>query len=107
MIGSILVWNIRGLGSSIGRLKILQRKLNCKMIVLMEPFQNFVKAQSYMRTLHFDNVISNEEVGGKIWVLWMNDLNVQIMRMTSQFLSLRIVEGQFQFWVTLFMQSVI
>ncbi|XP_035542088.1 uncharacterized protein LOC118344796 [Juglans regia] len=63
----------------------------------MEPFQNFVKAQSYMQTLHFDNVISNEEVGGKIWVLWMNDLNVQIMRMTSQFLSLRIVEGQFQF----------
>ncbi|XP_041024055.1 uncharacterized protein LOC121264817 [Juglans microcarpa x Juglans regia] len=50
-----------------------------------------------MRTLHFDNVISNEEVGEKIWVLWMNDLNVQIMRMTSQFLSLRIVEGQFQF----------
>ncbi|KAF5447233.1 hypothetical protein F2P56_032801, partial [Juglans regia] len=50
-----------------------------------------------MRTLHFDNVISNEEVGGKIWVLWMNDLNVQIMRMTSQFLSPRTVEGQFQF----------
>ncbi|XP_041004055.1 uncharacterized protein LOC121249412 [Juglans microcarpa x Juglans regia] len=67
------------------------------MVVLLEPFQNFDKAQSYMQALHFDNVLSNEEVGGKIWVLWMNDLTVQIIRMTSQFLSLNIVEGQFQF----------
>ncbi|KAF5475502.1 hypothetical protein F2P56_007302 [Juglans regia] len=67
------------------------------MVVLLEPFQNFDKAQFYMQALHFDNVISNEEVGGKIWVLWMNDMDVQVIRMTSQFLSLSIAEGDFQF----------
>ncbi|XP_041024617.1 uncharacterized protein LOC121265149 [Juglans microcarpa x Juglans regia] len=87
----------KGLGTSMGRLKSLISKFKPKMVVLLEPFQSFDKAHYYMRALHFDNVISNDKVGGKIWVLWMNDLVVNVIRMTSQFLSLSTVEGDFQF----------
>ncbi|XP_040996123.1 uncharacterized protein LOC121242304 [Juglans microcarpa x Juglans regia] len=87
----------KGLGTSVGRLKSLISKFKPKMVVLLEPFQSLDKAHYYMRALQFDNVIYNDEVGGKIWVLWMNDLAVNVIRMTSQFLSLSIAEGDFQF----------
>lgn len=66
MIGPILVWNIRGIGTSKGHLKKLLAKVKSKMVVFSEPFQNFDNAQRFMRFLHFDNVITNEEEGGNI-----------------------------------------
>ncbi|XP_040987210.1 uncharacterized protein LOC121235034 [Juglans microcarpa x Juglans regia] len=63
----------------------------------MEPFQSIDKVQRYMRALQFDKVITNEEVGGKIWAFWMNKLDVQVVRMGTQYLSLRIADGDSQF----------
>ncbi|KAF5458666.1 hypothetical protein F2P56_022679 [Juglans regia] len=50
-----------------------------------------------MRLLKFDEAISNETDGGKIWVFWKNELDVQVVRMSSQFVSLCITEGSNHF----------
>ncbi|XP_040999420.1 uncharacterized protein LOC121245211 [Juglans microcarpa x Juglans regia] len=67
------------------------------MAVLLEPFQSVDKIQSFMRILQFDKVITNENDGKKIWVFWKNDVDVQVVRRSSQYVSLRISEGDFHF----------
>ncbi|XP_035539652.1 uncharacterized protein LOC109020983 [Juglans regia] len=59
--------------------------------------RSVVKIHSFMRLLKFDEAISNETDGGKIWVFWKNELDVQVVRMSSQFVSLCITEGSNHF----------
>lgn len=68
MINSIFVWNIRRVGTSKNRLKKLIGKLKPKIVALLEPSQNLEGACKLERCLEFDNFISNEVEGGKIWI---------------------------------------
>lgn len=99
MISPIFARNIRGIGSSRGRLKKLVASLKPKVVALMEPFQNFDKAQGLMRLLLLDNVISNVD-GGKFWVFYSWGVVVQISRLGSQFISLIVGEGSYYFSCT-------
>ncbi|KAF5477571.1 hypothetical protein F2P56_004196 [Juglans regia] len=67
------------------------------MAVLLEPFQSVDKIQVFMRMLRFDKVITNENDGGKIWVFWKSEVDVQVVHMSSQYVSLRISEGDIHF----------
>ena len=66
MIDSILVWNIRGVGTSRIRLKKLVGRYKPKIVALLEPFQNLEGAHKLATSLNFDKIISNEMEGGKI-----------------------------------------
>lgn len=102
MIDPLIVWNVRGMGTSRSGLKNLVSKYKPKIVVVLEPFQNFDKAHGLMRNLHFDSIISNEAVGGKIWVLWENTINVQVVQMSLQFISLcfyRVLSVFVQFYL--------
>lgn len=48
------------------------------IVVLMERFQIFDKTQGLLRCLCFENDISNEEVGRKVWIFWTNVVMVQV-----------------------------
>ncbi|XP_041009336.1 uncharacterized protein LOC121253382 [Juglans microcarpa x Juglans regia] len=50
-----------------------------------------------MRLFHFDKVITNEEFGGKIWVFWKTEMDMQLVRMGTQYLSLHIDDGSSHF----------
>ncbi|KAF5468243.1 hypothetical protein F2P56_012410 [Juglans regia] len=97
MSESIIVWNVRGIGTSSRRLKNLVFKFKPKLISVLEPFQNQNKVLRLMNSLHFDSCISNVDVGGKIWIFWDNVRDVQVVRTSLQFISLRVNTGSYQF----------
>ncbi|XP_041001625.1 uncharacterized protein LOC121247323 [Juglans microcarpa x Juglans regia] len=93
MIDSILVWNIRGVGTSRTRLKTLVGRYKPKIVALLEPFQNLEGARKLARSLKFDMVISNEVEGGKIWLLWDSIYKVQVDKLGMQFISVVVENG--------------
>ena len=93
MIDSILVWNIRGVGTSRTRLKALVGRYKPKIVALLEPFQNLEGARKLARSLNFDMVISNEVEGGKIWLLWDSMYKVQVDKLGMQYISVVVENG--------------
>ncbi|KAF5441792.1 hypothetical protein F2P56_037007 [Juglans regia] len=100
MIEPIFVWNIRGVGTSKVRLKKLIGKLKPKIVALLEPFQKLEVARRLALSLHFDNFLSNEVEGGKVWIFWDGSMKVNLIRMGEQFISLRVGEGFEKFLLT-------
>ncbi|XP_042954594.1 uncharacterized protein LOC122291007 [Carya illinoinensis] len=101
MIDPILVWNIRGVGTSKGRLKTLISKWRPKIVALLEHFQNIDVAKRLGRGLRFDNFISNEAEGGKIWIFGDSIIEARLVRMGRQFISLKVGEGAEIFLLTI------
>jgi len=97
MIGPILSWNVRGFGTSRGRLKNLVRKLKPKIVALMEPFASSDKVQDVIRFLHMDKFITNDGEAGKIWVLWQDDISVQPILCKEQYILIRVGDGDTTF----------
>ncbi|KAF5480776.1 hypothetical protein F2P56_001492, partial [Juglans regia] len=97
MNNSIIVWNVRGIGTSRRRLKKLVSKFKPQLVAVLEPFQNVDKAIRLQHYLQFDSFSSNVDVGGKIWIFWANSLDIQVVRSNMQFVSLRVTSGSVQF----------
>ncbi|KAF5467767.1 hypothetical protein F2P56_011985, partial [Juglans regia] len=58
--------------------EIVKRKYQKRQFEKIRSSRRSVdKIQSFMRLLQFDEVISNENDGGKIWVFWKNEVDVQ------------------------------
>lgn len=83
MIGPIVYWNIKGLGTSRGRLKKLVKKFKPKVVALAETFVDGSSMGNLMRSLCLEDGRSNQLQAGKIWILWDNNVNVSIVRMSD------------------------
>ncbi|KAF5481361.1 hypothetical protein F2P56_002018 [Juglans regia] len=89
-----------GIGTSRSRVKKLIGKLKPKVVALLETFQNLEEARKLARCLNFDNVISNENDGGKIWIFWNSTYVVHVVWMGVQFISMLVGEGTEMFLLT-------
>lgn len=74
---------MRGIGTSRKRLKCLIKKY----IAILEPFAKEDKLVRLTSMLGFNNFCSNEAMGGKIWLLWQEDIAVDIVDMSDQFIT--------------------
>ncbi|XP_035545050.1 uncharacterized protein LOC109016147 [Juglans regia] len=59
----------------------------------MEPFAAEEKLPELLNLLHMHKFITNEGEAGKIWVLWQDDVFVQVVLCKEQFILLRLEEG--------------
>ncbi|KAF5481754.1 hypothetical protein F2P56_002383 [Juglans regia] len=87
MIESVLVWNIHGLRTSRIRLKQLVNKWKVHIVVILEPFAREDKLPGLAIYLGFQSYCSNEVVGKKVWLLWQDVFEVDIIDMSDQFLT--------------------
>ncbi|XP_042972740.1 uncharacterized protein LOC122304535 [Carya illinoinensis] len=100
MIGPILYWNVRGLGTSRGRLKKLVKEFKPKVFALAETFVDDSKMGRLMRQLGLEEGSSNQLNAGKIWLLWEKNVNVTIVRMSDQFITVKVLEGDLALSIT-------
>lgn len=73
----IFFWNIKGLGSSRGRLKKLLNNFKVKLFAIVEPFltEDRMHVMGNYLNMNYNFHISNETQGGKLWLFW-NDPNI-------------------------------
>ncbi|XP_042962740.1 uncharacterized protein LOC122297018 [Carya illinoinensis] len=88
-----MYWNIRGLGTSRGRLKKLVKSFNVKVVALAETFVDERKMDKIKKSLWLDNGCSNQEKAGKIWLLWDKSVDVHVFRVSDQFMTAKVWEG--------------
>lgn len=74
-----MFWNIRGLGSSKGRLKRLVKNFKPKVITLSETFVDDSRMGILMRNLGLEKGSSNQLKDSKIWILWERNVDVNIV----------------------------
>lgn len=84
MIDMILVWNVRGLGRSRKRLKSLVKKHRATVVTILEPFHEESKMQWLASFLEFSKYCCNESSGGKVWLFWKDDYELEVLHMTDE-----------------------
>ncbi|CAI9775524.1 unnamed protein product [Fraxinus pennsylvanica] len=84
MIDTPVVWNVRGMGTSKCRLRKLVRKHNIAILAVAEPFHSERHVQSFAKKIKLAGCITNEKEGGKIWVFWREDLQMEWIGASSQ-----------------------
>ncbi|XP_042942334.1 uncharacterized protein LOC122276573 [Carya illinoinensis] len=100
MIKPILFWNLRGLGTSKRRLVKLVHLYKPKIIALAEPFLNVSHLSRLQAKLHMENSVSNEDSGGKIWLLWAAGVKVKVLNYFAQSLTVSLDENNCQFIIS-------
>ncbi|XP_042962702.1 uncharacterized protein LOC122296976 [Carya illinoinensis] len=83
----MLVWNVRGLGTSKRRLRNLIRKYKPSVLVLFEPFAAEEVMVYWANVFGYPSYCANEAMGGKIWVLWIEELTFEMQGMSNQMIS--------------------
>ncbi|KAJ0074622.1 hypothetical protein Patl1_37562 [Pistacia atlantica] len=87
MIDKILVWNLRGLGSSRNRLKSLVKKFGVSIVGILEPFAKDDKMTRLAYLMGLPSFCSNAAFDGKIWIFWSDDYDWDVLSMTNQLIS--------------------
>ncbi|XP_042962460.1 uncharacterized protein LOC122296729 [Carya illinoinensis] len=75
---------LEGLKSSRRRLCKLVRKLHLNFLMLAEPFADDQRMVALKQLLRFDCCFSNLCVGGKLWLLWKEDLQISVVSYSAQ-----------------------
>lgn len=79
---NIIIWNVRGIGTSRKRLKHLIQSHDIGIVIILEPWAANDKADEYRRKLNMDKLFTSDS--GKIWIYWKEDFEVQITSTTEQ-----------------------
>ncbi|KAG2674099.1 hypothetical protein I3760_13G119800 [Carya illinoinensis] len=82
-------------------MKKLLVKLKPKVLILAEPMISHSRIQVWRDQFNFDNSSSNEVVGGKLWLMWIEDTNLVVLAMGNQFISVRMLDNLKPIYVTL------
>lgn len=91
-MNSFLYWNLRRLGTSKKKLKNMVRRYKVNVVAIAEPFVGEHCMSRLQKSLDFWGCISNEGVGGKLWVLWNTNVNVTMKSIKGQSISLLVKE---------------
>ncbi|KAG2674330.1 hypothetical protein I3760_13G128500 [Carya illinoinensis] len=91
-----LYWNVRGVKSSNSRLKKIMKVYKPKMFVIAEPFLCDEQLDDVKKMLGFDYGFSNGAWNCKLWILWMNDVNVRMVSCGTQPISVLVADGVMQ-----------
>lgn len=84
MMSKPLFWNIRGLGTSRRRLRKIVKSMKPNFLMLTEPFSNEAKLKLLQNNLHFEFYFFNQNIGGKLWLLWGDGLQVSVLNASAQ-----------------------
>lgn len=95
-----MIWNIRGILWSKGRLRRILNKSRPFVVALLEPFLVANKCRRWARWMHRPNFINDADVGGKIWLFWNDELEFGCVAMSDQALSGWFVCGNVRVLVT-------
>lgn len=72
------------------RLRKLISKYKLKVVALFEPFTVTSRVRNFPQLFMCDQFITNESPEGKIWVMWCNEVVVQVSWMSNQFITLKV-----------------
>ncbi|VFQ90505.1 unnamed protein product [Cuscuta campestris] len=90
----LLFWNIRGITSSLHRLKSLIKTHSVPFLYVLESLVNCNKLQFYMLSLGFSHCLANPN--NKIWIFWRDDiLHLLGHSSNSQSTSCRVLHKEF------------
>ncbi|KAL2469613.1 Uncharacterized protein Adt_37749 [Abeliophyllum distichum] len=78
MMDNLLFWNLRGIKSSVKRLKKVVQINNVSMLFLAEPIVDKGKIHDYRSKLGYDHCHANRN--GKLWAFWNSHLVCQLRR---------------------------
>jgi len=84
MLDHLLFWNCRGLGFSKTRLRDMLKVLKSKILIIAEPFRQDCKLARWQGMLNFDVSYSNGDSGGKLWIFWKDEVQVNILQESNQ-----------------------
>lgn len=89
-----LFWNVRGVGnsSSLRRIKRLLRLHRFSLLALFEPMIPAARITDIQHQLHFDHCLFSHT--NKIWQFWTNDLRVNLLDNSDQYLHAEILDAQ-------------
>ncbi|XP_042956409.1 uncharacterized protein LOC122292237 [Carya illinoinensis] len=68
------------------------KKYKVNVVAIAEPFVNKQCMVRFQNRLEFGGCISNEEAGGKLWVLWNTKVKVTVQSIKGQSISLMVEE---------------
>ncbi|KAG2674100.1 hypothetical protein I3760_13G119900 [Carya illinoinensis] len=69
--------------------------------MLVEPMISHSRIQVWRDRFNFDGCASNEVVGGKLWLMWIEDTNLVVQAMGDQFITVRMLDNLKPIYVTL------
>lgn len=86
---SVLVWNIRGLGSraSSDYLHYLLNLHRPFILAILEPKQQQHKLEDFARKYGFTGSLHGGDVNNHIWIFWNNNVQVHPSLITSQLIT--------------------
>ncbi|KAG6714358.1 hypothetical protein I3842_05G199000 [Carya illinoinensis] len=87
MIENMLVWNVRGFGTSKRRTRSSVRKFKVLVFAILEHFQSVDKLQRWACTLDMPCVFSNADMDGKIWLCWKQGIDMEAVGHNNQCIS--------------------
>lgn len=95
MIQTSLIWNIHGVGNSGTRrfLKDCMRSNKVDLVAILEPMVSLNKAPVLGRYLNCRGFAHSSSPDPKIWVFWRDDVNLEVIASSSQFLTLGLIEN--------------
>ncbi|CAI9755487.1 unnamed protein product [Fraxinus pennsylvanica] len=94
------MWNVRGVGTSQGRIGKLVKKHNVTILGIAEPFHREDKMKVLAQKIKLPNFISNEKEGGKLWVFWSEDYKVDWVHFSNQALHGVFRKGEYKMLVS-------
>lgn len=99
---NFLFWNVRGIGNSesLAYLKKLISSNHIKLCAILEP----IVSESNIRELHYfcgrNNWISNQEIGGQIWIVWQTGISVSLVSKSEQAITINVEVGGTQLCIS-------
>lgn len=64
-----------------------------QVLALAEPFAPDTKMDRLMVSLQFNNCLSNANHEGKIWLFWSQEVHLQLLSMSNQFITVLCSAG--------------
>ncbi|XP_042984734.1 uncharacterized protein LOC122313615 [Carya illinoinensis] len=98
--GKILYGNVRGLGTSRKRLLKMVRSRKPCVFAVAEPFVDGQHLGRLQSDVSFEGSVSNQEVGGKLWVLWSKNVKVSVLSLSFQSITTAIEMNGKCLWIS-------
>lgn len=75
---------MQGLGMSHKSLRKLVNKMHVGLVAILEHFQHEDKILRFVNSLDFNDCCTNVNEGGKIWVMWNVNIQLDVVHLLSQ-----------------------
>lgn len=87
-----IIWNARGIKneSTKRRLRKLVNLHNLETMVIFEPMTDDSNMASLAGFIQLPNFFSSANKGGKVWLFWSENLDIQVVECTNQVYNVKV-----------------